>query len=175
MFHLARRYFGSFRPGSSAADGQWALDRLEPGEQRLFNRLTTYDQRHAIESAQWADQELATMGVTDRAPFVAAVLLHDVGKYHAQLDPTRRAVATVLGSAAGRPTTRAWSQRSHGFLCRVGMYVEHGPIGADDLRDVGARPEAIAWSAAHHEPPSTWDALNWPDGVAAVLDRADHI
>jgi hypothetical protein len=101
--------------------------------------------------------------------------LHDVGKYHAQLDPTRRAWATVLGAIAGRSRTRAWSRRSHGWLARVGMYVEHGPIGAEDLRAVGARPEVVAWARAHHEPPATWEALGWPAGVAEAMDRADHI
>lgn len=175
MFHLARRYLGSFRPGSSAADRDWALQYLQPGEQRLFDRLTTYDQRHAIESAQALDRMLDDRNVADRDPWIAAALLHDVGKYHAQLDPTRRALATVMGSVAGRTATRAWSQRSHGFLSRVGMYVEHGPIGADDLRAVGGREEAALWSAAHHENPSTWDSLGFPDGVCEALDASDHI
>jgi len=175
VFHLVRRYLGSFRPGSSAADRDWALQYLQPGEQRLFDRMTTYDQRHAIEMARALAPKLVALGVNDREPYLAAALLHDVGKYHAQLDPTRRAIATVLGSVVGRTRTRAWSQRSHGFLARVGMYVEHGPIGADDLRSVDARPAAIAWAASHHAPRASWDGLEFPEGVAEALDAADHI
>lgn len=174
MFHLVQRYIGSFRPGAGAADHDWAMAHLQPGEQRLFDRLTTYDQRHAIETAQALVPALDDLGIEDQSPWIAAALLHDVGKYHAQLDPTRRAFATVLGHVVGRHRTREWSQRSHGFLRRVGMYCEHGPIGAEDLRSVGGREEAAKWSAAHHEPPRSWSALGFPDGVAEALDRADY-
>lgn len=174
MFHLVQRYVRSFRPGAGAQDRAWAVGYLNPGEQRLFDRMTTYDQRHAIETAEALVPMLVELGIDEPEPWIAAALLHDVGKYHAQLDPTRRAFATVLGSIVGRTRTRVWSQQSHGFLRRVGMYVEHGPIGADDIRNVGGREEPAQWSAAHHEPPMTWASLGFPEGVTEALDRADH-
>lgn len=147
---------------------------LTPQTAALFDRLPVYDQRHGVESAQALLPELDALAIDDPQPWLVAALLHDVGKYGAQLGPTRRACATVVGSVAGRGRTQAWSTRQRGVRARIGRYVEHDAIGARELRAAGAPEVAVQWAQVHHADPGQWDALGFPPGVARALDLADH-
>ena len=81
--HLARRFFGSLRPGGpSSEDTGWAERHLLPGEVELWRRLSNPDRRHLVGVARGAVERL---GDPDR-PVVAAALLHDVGKTRVPLE-----------------------------------------------------------------------------------------
>ena len=103
--------------------------------------------------------------------FVAAALLHDVGKADAQLGPIGRALATVAGALAGHDIALAWQKRG-GISRRFGLYLRHDVIGADKLRVGGARTEAIEWAAVHHHS-DQWPTAHIPVAVARDLARAD--
>jgi hypothetical protein len=169
--HLVRRYFGALRPGPpSASDDEWAARVLTPAELPLYRRLPNHDRRHAIRVARYVETEI---GAECESRWLAAALLHDVGKYDAHLSVTRRALATV--AAAGRSGTARmtrWRTRP-GWRGRFATYSEHGELGAAEIRAAGGREEAARWSAAHHHP-ETWAALPIPAAVVRALDRADH-
>ena len=55
---------------------------------------------------------------------------------------------------------------------RMGQYVAHDDLGAELLRERGARPEVVAWAAAHHRP-ERWAATGLPLDVCRALAAAD--
>ena len=170
--HLTRRFFGALRPGPPPVqDEAWAAEVLAPEELLLFRRLPNHDRRHALQVAQRAEAALGPS--RDEPRWLAAAMLHDVGKYDAGLSVPGRAIATV--AAAGRSGPRRvarWKDRG-GVRNRIWLYAQHGEIGAAEIRAVGGREEAAVWSEAHHHP-ATWPALEIPPAVIQILDAADQ-
>jgi hypothetical protein len=168
--HYVRRFFTSLsRRPPAVADEEWAAVVATPEEYALLARLSNQDRRHLIASAR---QVQAALGPDADPVWVRAALLHDVGKYHADLGVVGRSVATVAAVGLGRDRVRGWADRS-GFRGRIGRYERHGEIGADELRTAGS-PEAVAeWSALHHHR-AEFARSGIPAAELAVLDAADH-
>jgi putative nucleotidyltransferase with HDIG domain len=168
--HYVRRFFTSLsRRPPTPADVRWAATVATPGEYALLERLSNPDRRHLIDSARQVE---AALGPGADPVWLRAALLHDVGKYHADLGVIGRSVATVAAYGLGRDRVRSWAGRD-GLRGRFGRYERHGEIGADELRAVGS-PEPVAeWSALHHHPDRFADSVI-PADVLVVLDRADR-
>ena len=173
MIHLVRRFFGalSWRPARTD-DLRWVETVLLPGELALFRRLPNHDQRHLVKVARRVETELADTEHAGDPRWIAAALLHDVGKHDARLGPYGRAVATVCGRLAGPELADAWSQK-RGFTRRVGLYLRHGELGADMIRLAGGREEAARWAAAA-DSPDEWAGTGIPARVVAALAAADN-
>jgi len=153
LAHLARRFAGAVRRGPLGPAEQAEASRLLRGEERkLFWRQAAADQRHALDCAR---------ALLDRAPgrfdLARAALLHDVGKGAARLGTPGRVLATGL-SLLHLPTPG-----------RLGVYVAHGPGGADELAALGAEPLVVTYARHHHAarppsvPPEDWDLLGAAD------------
>ncbi len=169
--HLVRRFFGALWPSApSPADDAWAAQVLLPEELLLFRRLPNHDRRHALRVGRRTEREL---GPETEPRWIAAALLHDVGKYDADLSVPGRAVATLVaaGSSGTRRVVR-W-QDARGLRGRISLYAQHGELGADQIRRAGGREVAAEWSAAHHHP-EAWAGLTIPQAVVSALDRADQ-
>jgi hypothetical protein len=169
--HLVRRFFGALSPSApSPADDAWAAQVLLSEELLLYRRLPNHDRRHAIKVARRAEREL---GPESEPRWVAAALLHDVGKYDANLSVPGRAIATVVAAgSSGSARVVRW-EKAGGFRGRISRYARHGELGAEQIRRAGGREEAAEWSAAHHHP-DAWAALAIPPTVVHALDRADQ-
>ena len=149
--HLISRTVGSVRaepltPREEAEvagllDDRWAA---------MFWEQPVMDQRHAIDAARFV--LAAKPGERDLA---RAALLHDVGKRHARLGVLGRIVATALAllriPAPGR----------------LGVYLDHARLGADDLAGAGDLVEAYA----RHQDGARPDAV--PAAAWALLKEAD--
>lgn len=170
--HLVRRFVGALRPGAPPArDRAWVEAVLTPAELALWNRMPNQDRRHSVAVARRVEPQLAAIGEPDDRRWLAAALLHDVGKVDCGLGVYGRVVATLAAAAAGRETADAWVTR-RGFTRRVGLYLQHPRLGADMIRVVGGAEEAALWAAAHHDP-AMWDGLAIPRPVVEVLVAAD--
>lgn len=170
--HLARRFFGSLRPGAPrATDVAWVGDVLTAGAFALWNRMPNPDRRHSVVVARRVERALAGTQYAGDARWLAAALLHDAGKIDSGLHTYGRVVATLAAGAAGRDTAETWATR-RGFTRRVGLYVRHPRVGADMIRVAGGPEEAAIWAAAHHDP-ATWDATGIPRAVVDALEAAD--
>ncbi len=173
LTHLARRFVGALRPGPPPVEDEaWAAEVLEPEELLLFRRLPNHDRRHALQVAQRAQAALGAPRAETR--WLAAAMLHDVGKYDAGLSVPGRAVATVavLGRS-GPARVQRWSTGG-GWRYRIALYARHGELGAEQIRRAGGREDAAVWSEAHHHP-ETWAELPIPYDVVVVLDEADQV
>ena len=165
--HLARRFFGSLRPGGPPeADRAWVEATLSDAEYRLWARQYGPDRRHTVEVAREVERRL---GNEATAPVLAAALLHDIGKIDADLGTWGRVVATMSAKVAGADTARLWI-RSSGFTRKVGLYLHHPEIGADLLEMAGSDPLTIAWAEEHHKPVEEWSIER---SIADVLHAAD--
>jgi len=170
--HLTRRFFGALWPGPPRArELDWVADVLHPDEYILFRRLPNHDQRHLIRVARRVQSTLAQTEHADDTRWLAAALLHDVGKHDARLGPYGRAVATICGRLGGPEMPYAWSGQ-RGFTRRVGLYLRHGELGSDMIRLAHGREEAALWSEAHnrHDLP---ERLGFPQAVVDALLDAD--
>jgi len=164
---LARRFFGSLRPGGpSAADDEWAESKLLASEVALWRRMSGADRRHAVGVAREVERSL---GVEATRPVLAAALLHDVGKIESGLGVYGRVVATLSGLMAGRDTAKEWT-RSRGFTRRAGLYLLHPDLGGDLLGMAGSDPLTETWAREHHRSPSSWTI---DPHIAEALKAAD--
>jgi len=165
--HLARRFFGSLRPGGpSEAERAWVESALSEAEYGLWRRMYGPDRRHSVAVAREVERRL---GHEATPAVLAAALLHDIGKIDAGLGTWGRVVATMSAKVAGADTARLWI-KSSGFTRRVGLYLHHPEIGADMLELAGSDPLTVSWAEEHHKPAEQWTID--PD-IAAVLHEVD--
>jgi hypothetical protein len=170
--HLTRRFVGSLRPGPpSAADDQWVRSVLLPGEYELWSRMPNADRRHSVGVARRVSVTLASTAYSDDRRWLAAALLHDVGKMDARLGVLARVGATLAGAVGGREMAPIWSEK-RGITRRVGLYLRHPELGADHIRVSGGTDVAARWASAHHDP-SAWDSTGIPAPVVTALHDAD--
>lgn len=170
--HLTRRFFGSLRPGPPRArDVAWVEGVLTPGEYELWSRCSNPDRRHSIGVARRVERALADTPAAGDDRWLAAALLHDVGKLDAGLGTFRRVGATLAGAAAGHDMAEVWSTK-RGITRRVGLYLRHPELGETRIRLAGGREEVARWARAHHEP-DTWPALDFPAEVVTALHESD--
>jgi len=173
LLHLAGRFFGALSPAPpKAADVEWVRGVLNGDCFSQFRRQPNHDQRHAIGVARDVECRLADTPYAGDDRWLAAALLHDIGKLDGRLSVYGRVVATVAGSVAGHDMAEVWSTKS-GFTRRVGLYLRHAELGADRIRLAQGPEEAARWAAAHHHP-DDWDATGIPPEVLTALDAADN-
>jgi hypothetical protein len=166
--HLAKRFFGSLRPGGPSRENeQWVESVLSDDELKLWRRMSSADRRHAVGVARDVERRL---GNEATRAVVAAALLHDVGKVTAGLGTYGRVIATLAGTAAGRDMAAAWTE-GKGFTRRVGLYLQHPKLGADMLALAGSDPLTVAWTREHHLPEDEWTL---PPPIAHALKAADN-
>jgi hypothetical protein len=171
--HLARRFFRALGPGSPRPhDVAWVEAILEPGELTLWHALPNHDRRYSIRVAKDVEARLAGTEYAADPRWLAAALLHDVGKLDAGLGVLGRSVATVVGPLAGRERVDRWA-RAQGFRRRVAWYLRHDERGADRIRAAGGRDDAARWALAHHHR-DRWPASRVPTPVAEALEAADN-
>jgi hypothetical protein len=163
VVHLGARFAGSLRPRRvGAADVALVREHLRPEELACWERLGDADRTESVATARAA---IAALGAGADPDWVAAALLHDVGKAETGLGAFGRSFATVVASCAGRRRARA-------FTGAIGRYVNHDELGSARLRETGARAVAVSWARAHHRP-ELWPATGIPPGICEILAVAD--
>lgn len=146
--HLVLRFFTSlFAVPPGAADEAWVAERLGDGEFALWAAQPRYDRRHTLRVARRVDRLLAERA--DHDDWVAAALLHDVGKIQADLGVVGRSVATTVGVVVGKRRMAGWQDQS-GIRGRFGRYAAHGEIGGAMVRSARGREAAARWAEVHH-------------------------
>ena len=142
-----------------------------PGRTRSGQQQPNHDRRHSIGSPATCRRSSRAPSTPTTPRWIAAALLHDIGKLDASLGVYGRVVATVSGAAAGRDMADAWSERS-GFTRRVGLYLRHPELGADRIRLAGG-PEAAALGRRPPRPRHLGPPRH-PGAVVAALAAADN-
>ena len=171
--HLGRRFVRALSPRPPRdRDVAWVSGILQPAELALWRSLPNHDQRYTIRVAKDVEARLADTDYAGQPRWLAAALLHDVGKLDAGLGVVGRSVATVMGAVGGPARVDRWVQTS-GFRRRAAWYLHHDDRGADRIRAAGGREEAARWASAHHHR-SRWRGSGVPITVAEALEAADN-
>jgi len=161
--HLVRRFVGSLHPRPlDAGDLDLVHATLWPVELECWERLGRADRAESLATARAA---MAALGADADPDYVAAALLHDVGKAETRFGTLGRSWATATATLVGTRRARAWRGA-------IGQYVNHDEVGATRLSEAGARAAAVSWARAHHRP-ALWPATGIPPGICAVLASAD--
>lgn len=173
LTHLAARFARSLAPlAPRRSDVEWAQSVLTSEEWALWQTQPRKDLRESIAVARRASATFEGTVHASETVWLAAALLHDVGKRDARLGTLNRSLATIAGGLGGRKAVATWSAQ-RGLRRRVATYLDHADIGAAMLSVAGARPETAVWARRHHSP-ETWDSLGVvPPLVAQVLASAD--
>jgi putative nucleotidyltransferase with HDIG domain len=171
--HLVTRFFGSVRARPlDAATVAWVAAVLEPGELQTFDELPRADRAEGVAVARRVEASLGGTSQDRDGRWLAAALLHDAGKQLSGYGTIGRAAATVVTIAAGERRVRGWATGSSSVRARMGRYATHDVLGAELLRERGARPEVVAWAEAHHRP-DRWPDTGIPLEVCRALAAAD--
>ncbi len=161
--HLVRRFLTSVRPRPlTDEDRAFVATTLRPEEWSCWERLGPADRAESVATGRAA---AAGLGPNADPAYIAAALLHDVGKADTGFGVVRRVGATVMATMAGPGRARAWPGA-------LGGYVNHDELGSARLRAAGARTEAVSWAAAHHRR-ELWPASGIPPEVCEILAVAD--
>lgn len=146
------------------------MSALVPGELELWRRLACHDRRHAIGVARRLERLLVGTSHAGDPRWLAAALLHDVGKLEARLGVLGRVAATLLIRGFGEGGVAGWRPGS-GWRSKVSLYLAHGEIGAAMIRAAGGREEAARWAEAHHHPERV--PMDLPPEVTRALAASD--
>lgn len=141
-----------------------------PGELELWGRLACHDRRHAISVARRLERLLVGTSHAGDPRWLAAALLHDVGKLEARLGVLGRVAATLVIQGFGEREVAGWRAGS-GWRRKASLYLAHGEIGAAMIRAAGGREEAARWAEAHHHLEMVPTAL--PGEVTRALAASD--
>ena len=130
--HLSGRFVRALWPGPPAAvDLDWVESVLTPPGFVQFRRQPRHDQRHAIAVARDVQARLAGTEYAGDPRWLAAALLHDLGKLDSQLGVYGRVVATVSGDDRRTRPRR-------GVVDLAGLHPAGRPLPAP--RRAGGRP-----------------------------------
>jgi hypothetical protein len=146
LSHLVRRFLWSLRAKPLSPREQAEVDGLlRESERALFWGQPAVDQRHGLEGAR----RTLRSRPGDRT-VARAALLHDVGKRHAGLGTLGRSLASGVKLLGLEPN-------------RWRPYYDHGVIGADELRRLGAEDLVVEWARRHPSSrrPSSIDDADW--------------
>ncbi len=171
VLHLVARFFGSLLPRQVTDDDRaWVASRLEAPEMSLWQEMPRADQVESVAVARRADAALSREEA-HRDDYIAAALLHDVGKAEAGFGPFRRSLATLLGSLGVMRRVREGAA-PRAFARRCALYLDHAAIGAQRIEAAGGRTPAAQWAKAHHDP-REWPTADIPLDACRTLARAD--
>ena len=122
-------------------------------ERALFYEQPIADQRHSLQAAPTIHGDMP-----DRNDLIRAALFHDVGKRHSGLGIIGRSIVSALGKIGIK------------LRGRFAGYLDHGRIGAEELRELGFESVVVEFAAHHHaERPRTVGPQDWD-----CLMRADQ-
>jgi hypothetical protein len=141
-------------------------NNLTPQELELFLQMSDSDQRHGYRVYRL----LRDNGYTD-SDLLAAALLHDIGKVHANLSAWDRAMA-VLGEALWPGKAKEWGEgERRGWKRTFVVRERHAAWGGDMAEKAGSR-KAVIDLILHHQDPQPMNK-NESDKRLMLLQWAD--
>ncbi len=145
--HLVGRFFAVVTAEPLTEDERREVEEWFdlPGEATVYWEQSVADQRHGLETAR-----MIAAARRARRDLVRAGLLHDIGKRHSNLGVIGRSLASLLAKLR-LPVRGSWRS-----------YLEHGPLGADELARFGSELLVTEFTRHHHRGrPSTITEDDW--------------
>lgn len=167
LFHLAKRFWFSLKPKRLSEENlYWTRSHLSENEFAYWEKLSLADQRHSFLVAKQAEYEIGKQG----KEFIAAALLHDIGKLESGFGTFGRVFATLCCFLFPLREMEKWTERTKGLRRRLVDYAKHPALGAELLRGIGSQQQTITWVLEHHSDREKWVT---PKEIAEILSSSD--
>ncbi|MFL3012117.1 MAG: HDIG domain-containing metalloprotein [Acidimicrobiales bacterium] len=168
LSHLIKRFWFSLKPGKlSEEDLRWVGFHLSEGEFLYWEKLSMADRHHSFQVAKQAESEIGEEG----KEFIAAALLHDIGKLESGFGTFGRVFATLCCFLFPIRKMEKWSERTKGLRRRLVDYAKHPALGAELLIGIGSRQQVVTWVLEHHSEREKWET---PIEIAEILSSSDN-
>jgi hypothetical protein len=151
----------------------WVQSILRSEEFELWSRQPDYDQMHEFHTARNFARRAVGSAQEAETSWLAAALLHDVGKSAANLTSLERIVAAPLGKLVKIATARRLTSSGNGSLRRLGLFLTHGEVGATMIRQAGGR-EIVAAGCELHQGNWLPEGCAIPKHVARMLIESEY-
>ena len=173
--HLVRRFFGALWPGRAARRGR-GVGRAGAADPRSCCCSAGCRTTTAATRCGRAPRPSARSAPTSEPRWIAAAMLHDVGKYDADLSVPGRAVATRRGRRAVRVASRVerWQRRARAARAGSRSTREHGELGRRARSGGPAAARRPRCGPRRTITPRPGRTSTIPHAVVAVLDAADQ-
>jgi len=166
--HLTKRFWSSLKPKKlSEEDFYWVGSHLSENELLYWEKLSMADRHHSYQVAKQADSEIGEHG----KEFIAAALLHDIGKLESGFGTFGRVFATLCCFLFPLRKMEKWSERTKGLRRRLVDYAKHPVLGAELLSGIGSQEQTITWVLEHHLEREKWKT---PPEIAKILSSSDN-
>jgi len=167
LFHLAKRFWFSLKPKKLSEENLfWVRSHLSENEFVYWEKLSLADQRHSFLVTKQAESEIGEQG----KEFIAAALLHDIGKLESGFGTFGRVFATLCCFLFPLRKMEKWTERTKGLRRRLVDYAKHPALGAELLRGIGSQQQTITWVLEHHSDREKWVT---PKEIAEILSSSD--
>ena len=168
IFHLNKRFWLSLKPKQlSDKDIHWVSSQLSQSEFTYWTKLPLADKSHSF---QVAKQTQSLIGDREKV-FIAAALLHDIGKLESGFGTFGRVFATISCSIFSSTKIEKWKLKEEGLRRRLADYSNHPAIGADLLKGLDSEEQTITWVLEHHSEKEKWTT---PKIIGEALSSADN-
>ena len=151
----------------SDEDIHWVSSQLSQSEFTYWTKLPLADKSHSF---QVAKQTQSLIGDREKV-FIAAALLHDIGKLESGFGTFGRVFATLVCLFFPLGKMEKWAQKNRGLRRRLIDYAKHPELGAKLLKGIGSKEQTITWVLEHHSEREKWDT---PKEIAEILSSSDN-
>ena len=168
FFHLTKRFWFSLNPRKLSEENlDWVRSHLSENEFDYWKKFSTADKQHSFQVARQAASEIGEEG----KEFLAAALLHDIGKLESGFTIFGRVFATLCCSLFPLRKMEKWAQKNKGIRRRLIDYAKHPELGAKLLKGIGSKEQTITWVLEHHSESEKWET---PREIAEILSSSDN-
>jgi putative nucleotidyltransferase with HDIG domain len=116
---------------------------LDDNEKKLFNNLSTYEQKHSLNVAREVIEVCKKNRIYNES-LIKASILHDIGKVHKRLNPIEKSLLVMLDNIS------KGKLRKYKNINRIDVYYNHGDKGYNILKNTGRYDERFLYLIKNH-------------------------
>lgn len=143
MIYRVKQFFWAITAKLTPEEQDFIKQYLSEEEEKLFNQLKVYEQKHCINVAKALQNEVQDM---NQENMIRAGLLHDIGKIKYPIGPIRKSMMVLLDK---------FTKGKIAKYTRLGMvrcYYEHPQLGYELLKQKsGYQDEFLRFIQQHHQ------------------------
>lgn len=141
--YRVKQFYWSMVSKIDKSDEEIINKYLDEEEKALFQRLSTYEQKHSINVAREVLKNDKKDNIVDKT-LVKAGLLHDIGKGFKKLNPIEKSILVMMDNITNGKLRKFKS------LKVIDVYYNHGDKGYKMLKEIGKYDERFLYLVKNH-------------------------
>ena len=141
--YRVKQFYWSLTLKLNSKDIDLINEFLNSEEKELFNRVSTYEQKHSVNVA-FDVMKLCEDKHVKSDTLIKAALLHDIGKSYKKLNPVEKSLVVILDNIS-RGRLRKFNK-----LKQVDVYYNHADKGYNILKNKGCYDERFLYLIKNH-------------------------